>query len=176
GPRFSLYPDIFEFFLDKLELERYPEFLKRDLEKNGHYGSLNSMKNMRSFDKFQRLFDCLSPKLERYPEFLKRDLEKNGHYGSLNQMNDMLNFDKFQRLFDCLSPSDLSQSSYYVRLKSIEIQNYSGNYVDAAKKLFIHIWTKEGFDSHRAYVIEEEVMESSSYHLYRTLLLPWVEK
>lgn len=133
GPRFSLYPDIFEFFLDKLELERYPEFLKRDLEKNGHYGSLNSMKNMRSFDKFQRLFDCLSP-------------------------------------------SDLSQSSYYVRLKSIEIQNYSGNYVDAAKKLFIHIWTKEGFDSHRAYVIEEEVMESSSYHLYRALLLPWVEK
>jgi len=125
GPRFSLYPDIFEFFLDKLELERYPEFLKRDLE-------------------------------------------KNGHYGSLNQMNDMLNFDKFQRLFDCLSPSDLSQGSYHARLDSIEIQNYSGDYVDAAKKLFIHIWAKEGFDSHRAYVIEREI--------FRTLLLSWVEK
>ncbi|WP_339045138.1 hypothetical protein [Candidatus Mesenet endosymbiont of Agriotes lineatus] len=61
GPNFRIYPDIFEFFLNQIDPDRYPELLKRDLEKNGHYGSLNKMKDMPNFDKFQELFDYLKP-------------------------------------------------------------------------------------------------------------------
>ncbi|WP_143688759.1 hypothetical protein [Wolbachia endosymbiont of Laodelphax striatellus] len=131
GPNFRVYPNIFEFFLNQI-----------------------------------------SP--DRYPELLKRDLVKNGHYGSLNRMIDMLNFDKFQKLFDYLQPGNISENSYHTRLYSIRIQDYSGYYVDAAKKLFMHIWIKEGFDSHRALVINEEVMDSSFSHT--NLLVCWVKK
>ncbi|WP_353278229.1 hypothetical protein [Wolbachia endosymbiont (group B) of Longitarsus flavicornis] len=132
GPNFRVYPDIFEFFLNQI-----------------------------------------SP--DRYPELLKRDLVKNGHYGSLNRMIDMLSFDKFQKLFDYLEPGNISENHYHTRLFSIEIQNYSGHYVDAAKKLFMHIWTKEGFDSHRALVINEEVMDKSPF-FHKNLLVRWVER
>ncbi|WP_265029754.1 hypothetical protein [Wolbachia endosymbiont (group A) of Philonthus cognatus] len=124
-------------------------------------------------DIFEFFFDQINP--DRYPELLRRDLEKNGCYGSLNRMKEMLSFDKYQELFDCLKPSDISEDYYNARLDSIEIQKYSGRYADAAEKLFLHIWTKEGFDSHRALVIDEEVMDSSSY-LHRKLLVPWVER
>ncbi|MFP3025066.1 MAG: hypothetical protein ACEY3L_01985, partial [Wolbachia sp.] len=59
GPNFRVYPDILEFFLNQISPDRYPELLKRDLEKNGHHGCLDRMKNMLSFDKCQQLFDCL---------------------------------------------------------------------------------------------------------------------
>ncbi|MFT4327477.1 MAG: hypothetical protein AB3P07_02490 [Wolbachia pipientis] len=59
GPNFRVYPDIFEFFLNQINPDRYPELLKRDLEKNGFYGSLGRMLEMSNFDQFQRLFDCL---------------------------------------------------------------------------------------------------------------------
>ncbi|VVC35096.1 Hypothetical protein CINCED_3A012376 [Cinara cedri] len=55
------YPDVFEFCLSRISSDKYPELLKRDLEKNGYYGSLNIMNDMLSFDKFQELFDCLKP-------------------------------------------------------------------------------------------------------------------
>ncbi|WP_353276294.1 hypothetical protein [Wolbachia endosymbiont (group B) of Villa cingulata] len=132
GPNFRVYPDIFEFFLNQINPDRYPELLKRDLEKNGHYGSLNKMK-------------------------------------------DMLSFDKFQELFDCLKPNDITEDSYHTRLFSIEIQNYSGHYADAAKELFMHIWTKEGFDSHRTLVINEEVMDEYPF-FHKNLLVRWLEK
>ncbi|WP_353286495.1 hypothetical protein [Wolbachia endosymbiont (group A) of Crataerina pallida] len=61
GPSFRIYPDIFEFFLSQVSPNRYPELLKRDLEKNGHYGSLNIMIDMYNFCKFQELFDYLKP-------------------------------------------------------------------------------------------------------------------
>ncbi|WP_353287687.1 hypothetical protein [Wolbachia endosymbiont (group B) of Gerris lacustris] len=123
-------------------------------------------------DMFEFLFNQINP--DKYPELLKRDLEKNGHYGSLNRMIDMLSFDKFQKLFDYLQPGSISENSYHTRLYSIRIQDYSGYYVDAAKKLFMHIWIKEGFDSHRALVINEEVMDSSFSHT--NLLVRWVKK
>lgn len=124
-------------------------------------------------DIFDFFFDQINP--ERYPELLKRDLEKNRCYGSLNRMKEMLSFDKYQTLFDYLKPSDISEDYYNARLDSIEIQSYPEYYVNAAKKLFLHIWTREGFDSHRTFVIDEEVMISSSY-IHKKLLVPWVEK
>ncbi|MFT4313551.1 MAG: hypothetical protein AB3P11_00235 [Wolbachia pipientis] len=57
----SGYPDVFEFCLSQISPNKYPELLKRDLEKNGYYGSLNRIKDVLSFDKFQELFDCLEP-------------------------------------------------------------------------------------------------------------------
>ncbi|MFP3022387.1 MAG: hypothetical protein ACEY3K_05490, partial [Wolbachia sp.] len=132
GPNFRVYPDILEFFLNQISPDRYPELLKRDLEKNGHHGCLDRMKNM-------------------------------------------LSFDKCQQLFDCLKSSEISEDDYHIWLKYIEIQNYSGHYADAAKKLFMHIWTKEGFDSHRALVINEEVMDKSPF-FHKNLLVRWVER
>ncbi|QDH18678.1 hypothetical protein wCauA_03490 [Wolbachia endosymbiont of Carposina sasakii] len=61
GPNFRVYPDIFEFFLNQINPDRYRELLKRDLEKNGYYGSLNVMIDILNFGKFQELFDCLEP-------------------------------------------------------------------------------------------------------------------
>lgn len=124
-------------------------------------------------DIFEFFFNQINP--DRYPELLRRDLEKNGHYGSLNKMKDMLNFDKSQELFDCLKPGNISEDYYHLRLECIEIQNYPEYYVDAATKLFMHIWTKEGFDSHRALVINKEVMDSSAF-FHKNLLVRWVEK
>ncbi|WP_253303212.1 hypothetical protein [Wolbachia endosymbiont of Phyllotreta cruciferae] len=57
----SGYPDVFEFCLSQISPDKYPELLKRDLKKNGYYGSLNVMNDMLGFDKFQELFDCLKP-------------------------------------------------------------------------------------------------------------------
>lgn len=118
---------------------------------------------------------CLSQiNSDKYSELLKRDLEKNGHYGSLNRMIDMLSFDKFQKLFDYLEPGNISENRYHTRLYSIEIQNYSGHYADAAKELFLHIWTKEGFDNHRAFTLDEEMMNDSVFQ--GRLSVPLVEK
>ncbi|CAN2144536.1 hypothetical protein WSPTPLR_06950 [Wolbachia pipientis] len=124
-------------------------------------------------DVFEFCLSKISP--DKYPELLKRDLEKNGCYGSLNRIKNTLSFDKYQQLFDCLKQSEISGDYYNARLCSIKIQEYSGCYLDAAKKLFLHIWTKEGFDSHRAFVISEEVMDSSPC-FHTNLLIPWVKK
>lgn len=61
GPSFRIYPDIFEFFLSQVSPNRYPELLKRDLEKNTEYASLYRMIEMFNFDQFQKLFDFLKP-------------------------------------------------------------------------------------------------------------------
>lgn len=90
-------------------------------------------------------------------------------------MKDMLNFDGFKKLFDCLRPGNVKESYYHVWLKCIEVQNYPEYYVNAAKKLFLHIWGRDGFDSHRAFVVNEEVMDSSPF-LHKNLLVRWVEK
>ncbi|WP_425386624.1 hypothetical protein [Wolbachia endosymbiont (group A) of Barypeithes pellucidus] len=55
------YPDVFEFCLSQISPDKYPELLKRDLERNGYYGSLNIMIDIYNFCKFQELFDCLKP-------------------------------------------------------------------------------------------------------------------
>ncbi|MFT4327746.1 MAG: hypothetical protein AB3P07_03945 [Wolbachia pipientis] len=76
GPNFRVYPDIFEFFLNQINPDRYRELLKRDLEKNGYYGSLNIMIDILNFGKFQELFDCLEPS----------DVRENNYYIWLKHM------------------------------------------------------------------------------------------
>ncbi len=130
GPSFRIYPDIFEFFLSQV-----------------------------------------SP--NRYPELLRRDLEKNGHYGSLNKMIDMPNFGKFQELFDCLKPSDVPENDYYIWLKCM-IKECPEHYLGTGVEVFMHMWTKEGFDNHRTSTLNEEMMNNSVFQ--GRFLVPLVEK
>lgn len=55
------YPDVFEFCLSQISCDKYPELLKRDLEKNSYYASLYRTLEVFNFDKFQELFNCLKP-------------------------------------------------------------------------------------------------------------------
>ncbi|QJT95003.1 hypothetical protein HGO53_01315 [Wolbachia endosymbiont of Diaphorina citri] len=119
GPNFRVYPDIFEFFLNQINPDRYPELLKRDLEKNGYYGSLNIM-------------------------------------------IDILNFGKFQELFDCLEPSDVRENNYYIWLKHMT-KECPEHYLGAGVEVFMHMWKKEGFDNHRTFTLDEELMKDSSF-------------
>ncbi|WP_264707160.1 hypothetical protein [Wolbachia endosymbiont (group A) of Acrocera orbiculus] len=55
------YPDVFEFCLSRISPDKYPELLKRDLERNTEYASLYRMIEVFNFDQFQKLFDFLKP-------------------------------------------------------------------------------------------------------------------
>ncbi|MFP3015093.1 MAG: hypothetical protein ACEY3B_02070 [Wolbachia sp.] len=121
---------------------------------------------------FEFCFSQINP--DKYPELLKRDLAENGYYGSLNTLQGALRFDQFQRLFDCLRPNDVPEDDYNIWL-DMEIKKHSEPYVSESVKLFMHMWMKEGFDSHRALVIREELEDKSP--LFCTVLLtPLVEK
>ncbi|WP_353287785.1 hypothetical protein [Wolbachia endosymbiont (group B) of Gerris lacustris] len=120
---------------------------------------------------FEFCFSQISP--DKYPELLKRDLAENGYYGSLNTLQGALRFDQFQRLFDCLSPNDVPEDKYHIWLIFIEIEKYSECYANAGVRLFMHMWTKEGFDNHRALVLREEMSNSG---LQGNLLVPLVKK
>ncbi|WP_353287806.1 hypothetical protein [Wolbachia endosymbiont (group B) of Gerris lacustris] len=161
-----------EFFWDKVQSLPESELSTQEKDEVFMRIAVHAAGDSGYPDVFEFCLSQISP--DKYPELLKGDLEKNGHYGSLNRMIDMLSFDKFQKLFDYLEPGNISENSYHTRLYSIRIQDYSGYYVNAAKKLFMHIWIKEGFDSHRALVINEEVMDSSFSHT--NLLVRWVKK
>ncbi|WP_264705178.1 hypothetical protein [Wolbachia endosymbiont (group A) of Gymnosoma rotundatum] len=121
---------------------------------------------------FEFCFSKISP--DKYPELLKRDLAENGYYGSLDTLQSALRFDQFQVLFDCLGPSDVSEDNYNIWL-DMEIKKHSEPYASESVKLFMHMWIKEGFDSHRALVIREE-LEDKSPLFCTNLLTPLVEK
>ncbi|WP_353287621.1 hypothetical protein [Wolbachia endosymbiont (group B) of Gerris lacustris] len=122
---------------------------------------------------FEFCFSQINP--DKYPELLKRDLAENGYYGSLNTLQSALRFDQFQRLFDCLKPSDVSGDYYCVWLKYIrKIESYSKSCVDEGIRLFMHMWTKEGFDSHRALLLNEEMRSSPVFQ--GRLLVPLINR
>ncbi|WP_264376371.1 MULTISPECIES: hypothetical protein [unclassified Wolbachia] len=121
---------------------------------------------------FEFYFSQISP--DKYPELLKRDLAENGYYGSLNTLQGALRFDQFQALFDYLKPSNVSEDKYLVWLHYIKTEN-SSYYAGEGAKLFMHMWRKEGFDSHRTYVLKEEVCNRSCF-LVTSLLVPWVNQ
>lgn len=122
---------------------------------------------------FEFCFSQITP--DKYPELLKRDLAENGYYGSLDTLQSALRFDQFQKLFDYLKPSDISEDEYHVWLKCIKTENDSAYYANEGVKLFMHMWRKEGFDNHRAYVLKEEVCNRSCF-LVTGLLIPWINQ
>ncbi|WP_265021567.1 hypothetical protein [Wolbachia endosymbiont (group A) of Icerya purchasi] len=122
---------------------------------------------------FEFCFSQISP--DKYPELLKRDLAENGYYGSLDTLQGALRFDQFQRLFDCLGSSDVLEGCYCIWLKYIkELENYSESCVGAGVKLFMYMWTKEGFDSHRALLLNKEMKSSSVFQ--GRLLAPLINR
>lgn len=122
---------------------------------------------------FEFCFSQITP--DKYPELLKRDLAENLYYGSLNTLQGALRFDQFQRLFDCLEPSNISEDYYCVWLEYIrKIESYSEFCVDEGIRLFMHMWTKEGFDSHRALSLDEEMRSSPVFQ--GRLLVPLINR
>ncbi|MBR9984196.1 MAG: hypothetical protein MUP48_03570 [Wolbachia endosymbiont of Homalodisca vitripennis] len=122
---------------------------------------------------FEFCFSQISP--DKYPELLKRDLAENGYYGSLDTLQGALRFDQFQRLFDCLGSSDVSESCYCIWLKYIkELENYSESCVGVGVELFMYMWMKEGFDSHRTLLLNKEMNSNSVFQ--GRLLVPLVNR
>ncbi len=122
---------------------------------------------------FEFCFSQITP--DKYPELLKRDLAENGYYGSLNTLQGALRFDQFRELFDFLKPSDVSEDYYCVWLEYIrKIESYSEFCVDEGIRLFMHMWTKEGFDSHRALLLNEEMRSSPVFQ--GRLLVPLINR
>ncbi|MDX5462577.1 MAG: hypothetical protein O7157_03420 [Wolbachia endosymbiont of Tetragnatha montana] len=121
---------------------------------------------------FEFCFSQISP--DKYPELLKRDLAENRYYGSLNTLQSALRFDQFQRLFDCLEPGDISRGKYRDWLRHIEIRKCSGCHLDLGVKLFMHMWVKEGFSSHRASALNGIMMSNSVFQ--GELLISFVSK
>jgi hypothetical protein len=120
---------------------------------------------------FEFCFSQITP--DKYLELLRRDLAENGYYGSLKTLQGALRFDQFQTLFDCLRPNDVPEDNYHIWLMFIEIEKYSECYANAGVRLFMHMWTKEGFNNHRALVLREEMSNSG---LQGNLLVPLVKK
>ncbi|MHC3931044.1 UNVERIFIED_CONTAM: hypothetical protein LBW92_00980 [Wolbachia endosymbiont of Nasonia longicornis] len=163
-----------EFFWNKIkslpESEMSEQKKDEILMKTAVYVAGNSCNSYPEI--FEFCFSQISP--DKYPELLKRDLAENGYYGSLNTLQGALRFDQFQELFDCLKPNDVPEDDYNIWL-DMEIKKHSEPYVSESVKLFMHMWMKEGFDSHRALVIREELEDKSP--LFCTVLLtPLVEK
>ncbi|WP_338406601.1 MULTISPECIES: hypothetical protein [unclassified Wolbachia] len=122
---------------------------------------------------FEFCFSQINP--DKYPELLKRDLAENGYYGSLDTLQSALRFDQFQKLFDCLGSSDVSEDYYYIWLRYIEeLENYSKSCIDEGVKLFMYVWTREGFDSHRALLLNKEMNSNSVFQ--GRLLVPLIDR
>ncbi|WP_265044165.1 hypothetical protein [Wolbachia endosymbiont (group A) of Epagoge grotiana] len=122
---------------------------------------------------FEFCFSQVNP--DKYPELLKRDLAENGYYGSLNTLQGALRFDQFQRLFSCLKPSSISEDYYYIWLKYIkELENYSRSCIDEGVNLFMYMWMRDGFNSHRTLLLNKEMRSNSVFQ--GRLLVPLIDK
>ena len=151
-----------EFFWNKIEALPESEMSKEKkdeiLMKNAAYTAGG---NFRVYpDVFEFCLGKISP--DRYPELLKRDLEKNGHYGSLNRMKDMHNFDKFQKLFDYLEFTKVEEDDYYLWLKFM-IEDCREYYLNKSISVFKYMWGKEGFDNHRTFTLNKEMLDDSVF-------------
>lgn len=108
---------------------------------------------------------------DKYLDLLRRDLSENRDYTSLYLLKNALCFDRFRKLFDCLEPSDISEDDYCLLLTCMDFEEYTEYYADAGVKLFMHMWTKEGFDNHRAFVLEREISRFTCQGAFLTFLV-----
>ncbi|OAB79341.1 hypothetical protein WSTR_05295 [Wolbachia endosymbiont of Laodelphax striatellus] len=151
-----------EFFWNKIkslpENEMSAEKKDEILMKNAIYSARS---NFRVYpDIFEFFLNQINP--DRYPELLKRDLERNTEYASLYRMLEMFNFDLFQKLFDFLKPCNIPEDDYYLWLK-LMVKECPEHYLSTAMEIFIHIWTREGFDDHRTLTLNKEMMNNSVF-------------
>ncbi|MFT4327817.1 MAG: hypothetical protein AB3P07_04350 [Wolbachia pipientis] len=149
-----------EFFWDKIKSLPESELSAREKDEVFMKIAVHAAHDNGYPDVFEFCLSRISP--DKYPELLKRDLEKNGYYGSFNGMKYMLSFDKFQELFDCLKSSEVSEDDYSLWLKFM-INDCPEHYLGAGVEVFMHMWKKEGFDNHRTFTLDEEMMKDSSF-------------
>lgn len=103
---------------------------------------------------FEFCFSELSP--DKYAEFLERDFEQGESFHcSIASLHDMLRVDLLKKCFDTFEPGDISEDVYQLWAEPLNMNQYSEPYESEAVKLFMHIWTKEGFDSHRAFMLRK---------------------
>ncbi|WP_353288910.1 hypothetical protein [Wolbachia endosymbiont (group A) of Pogonocherus hispidulus] len=174
-PMYGLRVEAVEFFWDRIKSLPEGELSAQQKDeifvKTAVYASASRCRGHPEV--FEFCFSQIDP--DKYPELLKRDFAQNGHYGSLSVLRDAFCFDQFQRLFDCLNPRDISEDFYCALLGSVKVEDYLGHYVDAGVRLFMHMWMKERFDSHRALMLKEE-MEVNPYFVSQRLLNSLVRK
>lgn len=53
--------DMVVFAMDHLDASKYHELLKKDIEHNGHYSTLSTLRQSYLFDRAEHLFKCLNP-------------------------------------------------------------------------------------------------------------------
>ncbi|WP_339046588.1 hypothetical protein [Candidatus Mesenet endosymbiont of Agriotes lineatus] len=156
-----------EFFWNKIKSLPEDELSaqKKDeiLMKNAVYvavGRCNSYPEV-----FEFFFDQISP--DKYLELLRRDFDQGNYYDTLFTLKDSCSFDKLRTLFNCLRSNDIAERHYYSLLRniSIEIKGYSEYYAKAGIEFLMHMWTKEGFDNHRAFTLQEELVENCGFIL-----------
>lgn len=103
---------------------------------------------------FEFCFSELSP--ERYSEYLQRDFDIGGTFHCcIAALHDMFRVDLLKKCFDTFEPDDISEDVYQLWAESLNMDQYLEPYESEAVKLFMHIWTKEGFDSHRAFILRK---------------------
>lgn len=109
---------------------------------------------------FEFCFSQLRPVY--YPDFLRRvyTVEKERRIEMFLLLRYTCRFDHFQKMFDSLGPNFFNQVNYYNWLKDLLEIQYLENYANEVVNLFTHIWRKEGFDKHRAFVLRNEMEDS----------------
>ncbi|QGT16279.1 hypothetical protein E0495_03300 [Wolbachia pipientis] len=160
-----------EFFWNKIKSLPESELSAREKDEVFMKIAVHTARDSGYPDVFEFCLSQINP--GKYPELLKRDLEKNGYYGSLNIMNDMLSFDKFQELFDCLKPSDVKEDDYRLWVNFMT-RDCPECYLDKGVNVFMHMWTKRGFDDHCVLILEKEMMNDSFFQ--GRFLVPLIEK
>lgn len=152
-----------EFFWDKIK--SLPESELSAQEKNEVFMriAVHAANDNGYPDVFEFCLSHISP--DKYPELLKRDFAQDRYYDTLFSLKRSCSFDKLRTLFDYLRPSDISEYHYYTLLRSIEIEDYSEYYANMGVGFLMYMWTKEGFDSHRAFTLQEELVENCGFIL-----------
>ncbi|WCR58420.1 hypothetical protein [Wolbachia endosymbiont of Ctenocephalides felis wCfeJ] len=160
-----------EFFWDKVRSLPESELSAREKDEVFMRIAVHAAHDSGYPDVFEFCLSQISP--DRYPELLKRDLERNTEYASLYRMLEMFNFDRFQKLFDFLKPCNIPEDDYYLWLK-LMVKECPEHYLSTAMGIFIHVWTREGFDDHRTFTLNKEMMNNSVFQ--GRFLVPLVEK
>lgn len=152
-----------EFFWDKIKSLPESELSAREKDEVFMKTAVHAAHDNGYPDVFEFCLSRISP--DKYPELLKRDFANDGYYDTLFSLKRSCSFDKLRTLFDYLRPGDISDHHYYTLLRSIEIEDYSEYYANMGVEFLMYMWIREGFDSHRAFTLQEELVENCGFIL-----------
>ncbi|MFP3024699.1 MAG: hypothetical protein ACEY3K_18190 [Wolbachia sp.] len=160
-----------EFFWDKIKLLPENELNVQQKDEVFMKIAVRAAKDSSYPEVFEFCFSQVSP--DKYSELLRRDFAQDGYYDTLFRLKGCCSFDKLIALFNHLHPNDISERDYYTLLRSVEIKDYSEYYAKAGVEFFMHMWKREGFDNHRVFTLQKELVNLSSRGF---ILKPLVDK